>query len=293
MQDILPSWLQFGQTGGVVLSANELQTEIRTGAEINDGVCKGAPLNPSKFYNVFQLGHGFSINIYGLNFTIPRPFSNKMYCIITDICEDLGNTIFLILPEGSRDVIDKLSIFKSLKQRMEVIIRPIGIGFSLDQRIQNNWETEINFWRGGDELFVYPIKQSANVWIEGEASLAYGYLRAEGRADAHVAVPNLQMILPSIFAGEWRLGVHFTATASLQLNFDFFGDNININLLPSNGEVLLYGSLGGIDSRTWCGASANPPGLFLNALISINAFRDIPLLNFINIDLRVRAHAFF
>ncbi|KAH3768769.1 hypothetical protein DPMN_169986 [Dreissena polymorpha] len=293
IQDILPSWLQFSHTEDVVISANILQTEIRTGAEINSGVCKGAPLIPSRFYNVFQLGHGFSINIYGQNLTIPRPFSNKIYCIITDICEDLVNTIFIILPEGSRDVLDELRIFKSLKQSMGVIIRPTGIGLSLDQRIQNNWETtEINFWRGDDELFAYPIKQSANIWIEGEASLIYGFLRAESSANAHVAVPNLEMILPSIFTGEWRVGVHFTATAALQFNFDFFGDNININLLPSNGDVMLYGSLGGIDNRSWCGPLANPPGLFLNAMISINAFRDIPLLSFIDIDLRVRAHAF-
>ncbi|KAH3832750.1 hypothetical protein DPMN_106045 [Dreissena polymorpha] len=156
IQDILPSWLQFSQTGSAVLSTNEMQTEIRTGAEINNGVCKGAPLIPSRFYYVFTLGQGFSINIYGLNLTIPHPFSNKTYCIITDICEDLGNTIFLILPEGSRDVLDELSMFKSLKQRTGVVIRPIGIGLSLDQSIQNNWDTKINFWRGGDELFSYP-----------------------------------------------------------------------------------------------------------------------------------------
>ncbi|KAH3768764.1 hypothetical protein DPMN_169981 [Dreissena polymorpha] len=156
IRPLLPPWIQFRETGNAVIGINDLRTEIQTAGEINSGICKGAPLIANRVYTVLHLGHGFSVDIYGQDISLPNPLANRKYCFIADICQNGGSTMFIVLPEASRDIFENVSIFTALNQTLGLEIRPIGIGISLDKTMPVNWETNVDFWRGGDELFTYP-----------------------------------------------------------------------------------------------------------------------------------------
>ncbi|KAH3844592.1 uncharacterized protein LOC127872819 [Dreissena polymorpha] len=290
IKDMLPPWLSFSQSGSVLLGLNDLHVDIEDGNAIEKGECKGAPLDAAKLYTVFKIGKGFQISLYGKNISMPEHLQGRKYCIIVDICQDFGNTVFLILPEESRDILDDVTMFQSLAH-YGIKIRPIGLGFSLTKHI-NVDTTDITVWRGEDTFFKYMVNTSANIWMKGAASMELGPLRIEGQAEAFISIPSLNNLLKSLFMGEWQFGAHITAKGALHFEFEMFGKSVRINLLRTNALLDLYGSLGGLENRTWCGAHANPSGVFLNVLVDINIFKDIPVLSLVNADVNAKVHAY-
>ena len=154
--NLLPDWLRFRPTGTTVLGVNDLSTALQTGAQVEAGECQGAPLYPDRLYSVFKFGAEFSLSVYGKEVTLPAPVGNKTFCVIVDICQDFGGSLFLILPEESRDLLDSFPMFKSLMDEHGIYIRPIGIGLSIARHINVHSETTaLQLWNG-DELFQYP-----------------------------------------------------------------------------------------------------------------------------------------
>ena len=155
-KDLLPDWLSFSHDGDVIFGVSDLQTDITKGSEIQQGECQGAPLFPDHMYTVLKFGNKFSLSMYGQNISLPQPANNKKFCIIIDICQDLGGTMFLMLPEDSRDILDKFDMLKGLTDKFGLYLRPKGIGISVGKHINVHSDTtEVQLWNG-DNLFRYP-----------------------------------------------------------------------------------------------------------------------------------------
>ena len=79
------------------------------------------------------------------------------FCLLVDTCQEFGGSVFLILPDESRDLLTNLRAFRSLKSKYGIQIRPIGIGISTATRITVTSETNsLQLWNG-DEMFEYTL----------------------------------------------------------------------------------------------------------------------------------------
>ena len=155
LENVLPNWLRFHSTGTTVLGVNELSTSLQRGSQIQKGVCRGAPLYPDHLYTVFRFGTEFSVSVYGQEVELPELLNDKRFCVLVDICQDFGGAVFVVLPEESRYILDNFTIFKTLMDKYNIQIMPLGIGFSIAKRINARSEnTELQLWKG-DELFEY------------------------------------------------------------------------------------------------------------------------------------------
>lgn len=155
LEHILPDWLSFTPDGDVIFGVNDLQTEFTTGADIQQGECRGAPLHPDHTYTVLKLRNSFSMSLYGQDIKLPKPANNKKFCIVIDICRDLGGSVFVVLPENSRDILDRFEMTKSLIDKFGLHIRPVGFGVSLAKHVYVHAQTtELQMWNG-DQLFLY------------------------------------------------------------------------------------------------------------------------------------------
>lgn len=155
LEKVLPNWLKFYKSNRMVLGISDLTTSLQRGTEVQKGLCKGAPLFSERLYSVFKFGTEFGLSVYGQQIVVPAPLNNKKFCIIVDVCQDYGGSIFLILPEESRDLLDSLTIFKTLSDQHGLKLLPRGLGISLLRHINVHSETKsLQMWNG-DELFQY------------------------------------------------------------------------------------------------------------------------------------------
>lgn len=151
----LPSWLQFSKSGVGLLSVTDLKTHLTYGSNINKfEECYGAPVFNNRVYNVFIFGNDMSFSIYGDHNYIPAPFRNNKFCVIVDICQNLGGTLFVMLPAETGAELSKFGIFGDLSKKGLTLI-PRGIGLSLGKDINVHYKTsELELWNG-DEMFHY------------------------------------------------------------------------------------------------------------------------------------------
>ena len=156
LQQFLPDWLSFSHDGNSLFQLSDLKTEIKHGSDIvTDPWCKGAPVLPSHLYSIFKFGGSMTVSIYGDKVVLPNPLEES-FCFIVDICQDYGGSMFLMLPEQSRDLLEKFNITKNLKDNYDLEIRPRGIGLSLLRHINvQSQTTELELWNG-DRSFNYP-----------------------------------------------------------------------------------------------------------------------------------------
>ena len=154
IQTILPDWLSFSHTDSSFLQEVDLKTDFLHGYDVaTDPWCNGAPVTSTHLYNIFRYNGSMAVSIYGDRVHLPEPLAGERFCIIVDICQE---TIFLMLPEQSRDLLEKFEMFKLLKNRFDFEIRPRGIGLSLSRHINvRSNTTELQLWNG-DRLFKYP-----------------------------------------------------------------------------------------------------------------------------------------
>jgi hypothetical protein len=64
------------------------------------------PVHKDRLYNVFRFGTELSISIYGNQIRLPAPVSGNKCCVIVDFCQDSGGTVFFMLPQESRNMLD-------------------------------------------------------------------------------------------------------------------------------------------------------------------------------------------
>lgn len=156
LEKVLPDWLKFSHDGNVVLGVHDLQTDLVKGIDVQKGECRGAPLFDDHLYTVLKFGNRFSLSLYGQDVSFPEPAKNRKFCIVVDICQDLGGSIFLILPEGSGDAMKKFDMLKNMTDRFGIQLHPSGIGISLAKHINvHRQSTNVQLWNG-DNLFNYP-----------------------------------------------------------------------------------------------------------------------------------------
>lgn len=155
IQDKLPPWLRFSKSGVGLLSVTDLKTDLVYGQNIDSlPECIGAPVFKDRLYNVFRFGTDMSFSIYGNRIQVPAPLQGEKFCMIIDICHNTGGTIFLMIPEKSKHLLDKADYFIALAKK-GTRLRPKGIGLSLVNGIKVNYKTsELNLW-SGEEMFRY------------------------------------------------------------------------------------------------------------------------------------------
>ncbi|WAR28398.1 hypothetical protein MAR_014102 [Mya arenaria] len=307
IENSLPDWLQFSPNGNEILGVNDLQTELSRGDDIQRTECKGAPLYSERLYTVLKFGNSFALSIYGQKVTLPAAVFNNTFCIIVDVCQDYGGSVFLILPENSRNILDKFKMFKKLIDDSGVYIRPIGVGLSLQKHINVHAKTtHLQQWNG-DEIIQYPVFQEANVWIGGDVQMETNIFRVSGMANAFLSIPSPINILKSLFLEEWGFVVRLQAVGALEYTFKTpFGDQtirgsgvvkltllLGLEFTPAQ-MVLCLNAITSCRSnpRNFCGINANPAGRFMSVLFNAEAFLDAPLLRFIKPGVNVKAYAF-
>ncbi|CAC5355727.1 EGF-containing fibulin-like extracellular matrix protein 1,Fibrillin-1,Fibulin-1,Fibulin-2,Mucin-like protein,Fibrillin-2,Matrilin-3 [Mytilus coruscus] len=280
LKNKIPSWLQFSKSGVGLLSVTDLKTNVVYGNGIDTiHECTGAPVFNDRLYSVFIFGTDMAINIYGNRIHVPGPLHGNKFCVIVDICQNTGGTVFLMLPQESRNLLDDVEMLKDMKNN-GLRFRPRGIGISLLQGVNVHYKTTF---------------QSANLWlgtdIEYKLESKYFNLEVTGQTDVFFAVPSISSLFLDLFLEEWNGLIQFKDfTSTPTVRVPIFGKVIGITF---NDMVMasldVYLSIGdtrkvsmwsetGLDDRIWCGNGANPPGVFVTFFLDVNPFRNIPIV---------------
>lgn len=156
IENVMPSWIRFITSDVNVVSITDLRTDMLNGRQLaTDSDCKGAPLYNSHFYNVFRIGNDFNISLFGNEVSLLKSIAGNKVCILVDICQDNAETVFILLPPESRDVLDKFDFMTSIYLSSGVRFRPRGIGLSIPGSINvKNTVSSLQFWNGA-EHFTY------------------------------------------------------------------------------------------------------------------------------------------
>ena len=156
IDEILPDWLRFSQLGTEVFRLHDLNTELLNGRELLNGPCRGAPVYENRLYAVLKYGSRFSVSLYGDERTAPgAASSNEQFCLIVDICQSHGSSLFLLIPKESGVIFSKFKFIDSIRQKYGIDVRISGIGLSLinDIHVTNAGKTH-KLWNG-DGYFTY------------------------------------------------------------------------------------------------------------------------------------------
>ncbi|KAK3103537.1 hypothetical protein FSP39_019957 [Pinctada imbricata] len=262
-----------------LVDINNLNTQVVLGEQVgNLQFCKGAPVKPGNRYSVLLFQTNFSVEVFNNEIFLPSSLRGEEFCLIVDISEP--GSVFLMIPDQSRDLFLKLDIFKTLKEKNGLHVKPRGIGLSLNQgvKVPSNHK-ELALWNG-DHIFKYLIRKDASVWLGGDMTYSSSVLTMDASIDMFLTVPSVTDMLIAMFIEEWNAFVTVKATGKVTLKFKLMGKNYTLflqDLLTSNLDM--YMSVGaGLQPRQWCGQYANPPGVFFSASLQINPFKDVPLL---------------
>ncbi|KAK3102630.1 hypothetical protein FSP39_012769 [Pinctada imbricata] len=261
-----------------LVDINNLNTQVVLGEQVeNLPFCKGAPVKPGNRYSVLQFQTNFSVEVFNNEIFLPSPLRGEEFCLIVDISEP--GSVFLMIPEQSRDLFLQLDIFKTLNDKNGLHVKPRGIGLSLNQGVQvPSRHKELTLWNG-DHIFKYLIRKEASVWMGGDMTYSSSVLTMDASIDMFLTVPDVKDMLIAMFIEEWNAFATAKASGNITLKFKLMGKNYTLflqDLLTSNLDM--YMSVGGLQPRQWCGQSANPPGVFFSALLQINPFKGVPIV---------------
>jgi hypothetical protein len=150
----LPDWLQFEKTNDEMLATQDIKSDIANGEDIDDITwCSGAPVIPDHLYAAFRFGTGFTMRVMEQFATLPNPIDGKKFCLIVDLSHSYGGTVFLMIPEGSRELLLKIDVLRNLMKTLNLQIYPRGIGISLTHGIYASYDTSsFELWNG-DSMF--------------------------------------------------------------------------------------------------------------------------------------------
>ncbi|KAK3104006.1 hypothetical protein FSP39_023628 [Pinctada imbricata] len=298
LEATLPIWLSFGKANKIdrrkreliqsdnlhlrkkrsILNVDNPDSRLILGSEIeNINSCKGAPIKFDNIYSVFLLRSNFSVKIFDNTIFLNQFANGKEFCLINDISEP--GSVFLLIPEESRDEFMKLDIFQTTHNATGILIKPRGIGLSLVKSVQvPSKHKDVTLWNG-DHTFQYSIRREASVWLGGDVIYSSSDLKVSASIDTFLTVPDVQNMLIGITLQEWNLFITSKTSASYILTFELLEHTFELkfeDLLMINLD--LYMSVGGSQPREWCGFSANPPGVFFSAKLRINPFKGVPIL---------------
>ena len=150
LQAKLPDWLRFSKSGTGLLAVTDLKTDLIRGNNMNTiQECRDAPVHTDRLYNVFRFGTELAVSIYGNQIRLPAPVRGNKFCVIVDFCQDSGGTVFFMLPQESRNMLDNFSFFKSFADKYGLRFRPHGVGLSLNKGINVRYKSQtIRLWNG-------------------------------------------------------------------------------------------------------------------------------------------------
>ena len=149
----LPSWLELTKSGKGLVAVQDLKTNLVFGKQVDEiPDCKGASVFDERLYNVFRFGTDMSFSVYGDRVEIPAPLQGNKFCIVLDICENNGGTLFFMLPPESRDLFDRSDFFESFSSD-GLQFRPYGVGLSLTKDINVHYKTKSFLMWNGDEKY--------------------------------------------------------------------------------------------------------------------------------------------
>ena len=153
---IIPDWIRLHYYNGTVVSLQDLRADLVIGHDMDTiDSCQGAPVISDHSYSVFRFGSEFAISVFGNKVKIPKAIDGKSFCLIIDICNDMGGSIFLIVPENSRDILLQFKVFQNLYSSSHLRIRPRGIGISLTKGVNVDYkQSKLELWNG-DRMFQY------------------------------------------------------------------------------------------------------------------------------------------
>ena len=112
LQAKLPDWLRFSKSGTGLLAVTDLKTDLIRGSNMNSiQECRDSPhVHKDRLYNVLGFGTELFISIYGNQIRLPAPVSGNKLCVIVDFCQDSGGTVFFMLPQELRNMLDKFFV---------------------------------------------------------------------------------------------------------------------------------------------------------------------------------------
>ncbi|CAC5372376.1 Signal peptide, CUB and EGF-like domain-containing protein 2,Fibrillin-2,Matrilin-2,Multiple epidermal growth factor-like domains protein 6 [Mytilus coruscus] len=244
----------------------------------------------------YRFGTEMSFSIYGDRIQVPAPLQGEKFCMIIDICHNIGGTIFLMIPEKLRNLLDKADYFIALAKK-GIRLRPKGIGLSLVNEIKVNYKTsELNLW-SGEEMFRYRVFQAASVWISTEVDYTMSSKNFDidvfANVDVYLKIPSIKNLLLDLFVEEWNGLVQFKKLRAIPIvKFKVVEFEVVLSFMDivlDSLEVFL--SIGGGGDRVFCGNNANPPGIFATFLVNVNPFRNIPIIGEWMFDLNSQVYA--
>ena len=153
---ILPSWVSLTLNGNSAIEVHDLKTELVYGHSMEQHKnCHGAPVFEQHIYNVFIFGSQFSLSVYNNKIDLPKPLNGYKFCLIVDIYQSQGSSIFLIVPDESKHILNQFEVFQKLIKYQNISVLPRGIGISTSKGVSVHHHTkELEFWNG-DAMFKY------------------------------------------------------------------------------------------------------------------------------------------
>ncbi|XP_053380102.1 uncharacterized protein LOC123547975 [Mercenaria mercenaria] len=240
----LPDWLRFEKSSTEILSVQNLRSDLIYGRNMERvSWCTGAPVLPDHLYTVFRFDTGLTLSVMGSEVDIPKSLNSRKFCLIVDLCHSYGGTVFLMIPEESRNFLLDINIFQTLKEEQNIHILPRGIGISLVNGINANYHTlSRQLWNG--DLMFKPLLPEVGFWIGGSFIKYDEYFTIDGNANIYLAVPSVQTMMTSIFREEWTGLVDIQLSVSPVLRFKLFGKDYSISLQLVTASLNTYISIG-------------------------------------------------
>ncbi|XP_064612925.1 uncharacterized protein LOC135476735 isoform X2 [Liolophura sinensis] len=301
LEPLLPNWLR------MFVGTNSPQpfffATIATGSTVKKTTyCKGAPVFDDTRYHVFRFTHAIVLTLVNQDVYLPELHSEQ-YCIILDLYKDSGTTFMVMFPDKAGALLEKVEVFKKLKEDTGVRVFPNGIGFSLFRKLNvRPIGSELELWNG-DETFKYPLSQTASFWVSLDVSRVrdpnkvFDFSVAPVPVETYAALPDIRKIFTHVFVDPWEVYLKtggkpmevtlyvtiLKRTAPISLSFG--------NLLQHTLQA--FGSVGGPGPRTYCGPQANPPGVFTTVFVDAKLLRGIPVIQDLVFNIDMEADFFY
>ncbi|XP_074652145.1 uncharacterized protein LOC141906736 [Tubulanus polymorphus] len=288
----LPAWIRLTEKDMPLLTVADMKADLMLGKDTQKLLsCQGAPIHDDRYYSVFQFQSGASMSILNKTVNLFSPLKGKKFCLIVDICKDAARTVVLMLPPGSRDILDGLDITNGLKIKVK------GIGLSLTRDLAVRLRPKsVRVWTG-DEIIPYPVDPSASLWLAGEfiyqRNESSTQIAANADSQFYAVIPSPKTLLTHVFLQEWHSYLKLDAVLNVTVNFKLFEKPRSLHF-PSAAvlDSSMYASIGGLAERKMCAPRANPSGIFFAMELEVNPFSFIPVIGEFAVTNRHIAYAF-
>ncbi|XP_070570469.1 uncharacterized protein [Ptychodera flava] len=149
-----------------------------------------------------------------------------------------------------------------------------GLGLSFSRKL-SPIETNVELWNG-DHMFSYKQPPGYNAWMkiyiakDDDNDGAMGY-SINGQLTLMLSVQDLNKALTHVYVTRWDVFLQLEAGLNFDFRLKIFGQQVGVYFEQLRAKAVGYLSLGGF-GRQWCGASADPPGVFVNLVFARQPF---------------------